>query len=64
LNHKAIFSSAIEHLFFPQRLAQIDDTPTESGAARVDAHIGTGQTFLRQSGSIGALGATRREERR
>jgi hypothetical protein len=49
-------------------MAQIGDTLTEGGAARVNTHIRTGQTVLRPSAligalnRIGALGATTREQ--
>jgi hypothetical protein len=36
-------------------MVQIGDTLTEGGAARVDTHVGTGQTVLRPSALIGAL---------
>lgn len=45
-----------------QGLVQIGDTLTENGVARVDTHVGAGQTRLYKSGSIGALGSTRRQQ--
>ena len=49
-------------------MVQICDALAEDRTARVNTHIGTGQTFLRPSALIGALdgigtlGATRREQ--
>ncbi|MGC2204242.1 MAG: hypothetical protein WA633_29375 [Stellaceae bacterium] len=49
-------------LFVPQGVVEIEDTLTESGAARVDTQIGTRELGLRPIILMGAHGATRREQ--
>jgi hypothetical protein len=49
-------------LLVPQGVVEIEDTRTEGGAARVDTHIGAGQTHLRPIALMGAQGTTRTEQ--